>query len=223
MVTEAYVYHGLTPNDDEQYSAEVFYSVLCVLTGDYRFEVYGPCHNVSYHMEKILAQVHARDGIVGILGNHGFMEEVSALELMGVKMLVNEGLVVHRGPAVLWLIGLDDPHDYGCDDLPGALHGVPLRDSRILLVHTPEMIEDAEASGIQLYVCGNTHRGQICLGGLGPLLVNANCPRPYTRGIWQYGWMRGDTSAGVGASLLPVRFFCPPEIGLIELCCTRHR
>jgi uncharacterized protein len=196
---------------------------LCVLTGDYRFEIYGPCHNVYYHMEKILAQVNARDGIVGILGNHDFMEEVPALELMGVKMLVNEAFAIHRGPEALWLIGLDDPHYYGCDDLPGALRGVPPEAFKILLVHTPEMIEEAEAVGIQLYLCGHTHGGQICLPGLGPLMVNANCPRQYTRGVWQYARIQGYTSAGVGASLLPVRFFCPPEIGLIELRCSRHR
>ena len=34
--------------------------------------------------------------------------------------------------------------------------------------------------------------------------------------------MQGYTSAGVGTSGVPVRFFCRPEIGLIELRCPRH-
>jgi hypothetical protein len=34
--------------------------------------------------------------------------------------------------------------------------------------------------------------------------------------------MQGYTSAGVGVSVVPVRFFCPPEIVLIELRCTRQ-
>jgi len=34
--------------------------------------------------------------------------------------------------------------------------------------------------------------------------------------------MEGYTSSGIGCSLLPVGFGCPPEIGLIELRCGKH-
>ena len=127
----------------------------------------------------------------------------------------------HRAIHV-WVIGVDDPHYYGCDDLPGALESVPSEAFKILLVHSPEIIEKAEAAGIDLYLCGHTHGGQICLPLLGPLISNSNCARKYTRGQWQYKHLQGYTSPGVGTSGVPVRFFCPPELGLIELCCTRH-
>jgi NDP-sugar pyrophosphorylase family protein/lipopolysaccharide/colanic/teichoic acid biosynthesis glycosyltransferase len=39
MVTEAYVYHGLTPTADEQYSAEVFYSVRAGVRHDLRLMI----------------------------------------------------------------------------------------------------------------------------------------------------------------------------------------
>jgi predicted MPP superfamily phosphohydrolase len=195
---------------------------LCVMTGDYRFGSDRPCHTLYPHMEIILRSVKARWGVVGILGNHDLAEEVPALERMGVTMLVNEALALHRGRERIWLIGLDDPHYYGCDDLPGALRGVPPEAFKILLVHTPELIHEAAASGINLYLCGHTHGGQICMPGLGPVRVNANCPRRYTRGVWRYQHVQGYTSAGVGTSGVAVRFFCPPEIGLIELRCTRH-
>ncbi len=195
---------------------------LCVLTGDYRFEVYGPCHNVYANMEKILRHIRAREGIVGILGNHDFAEEAVELERMGVRMLVNDAWELRRHQESLWFIGLDDPHYYGCDDLSGAMTRVPDEAFKILLVHTPELFREAEEYGIDLYLCGHTHGGQICLPGIGPLLVNASCPRKYTRGVWRYKTLTGYTSSGVGSSLLPVRFNCPPEIGLIELRCPRH-
>lgn len=194
---------------------------LCVLTGDYRYRIAGPCHNVYPHMEKILASVNARHGIVGVLGNHDASEKVPHLERLGVTMLVNQSLALHRGGDTIWLIGLDDPHYYGCDDLPGALRGVPAEACKILLVHTPELLPEAEASGIDLYLCGHTHGGQICFPLIGPLITGANCSRRYARGAWQYKRMQGYTSAGVGVSVVPVRFRCPPEIGLIELRCTR--
>jgi hypothetical protein len=194
---------------------------LCVLTGDYRFDTKGPCHNIYPQMEKILAGVQARHGIVGILGNHDWAEQVPELERLGIRMLVNEAFEVQNGHDSLWLIGLDDPHYYGCDDLPVALREVPDHAFKILLVHTPEVLADADHHGIHLYLCGHTHGGQICLPFLGPLVVKTNSPRRYTRGVWQYRNVKGYTCAGVGCSGVPVRFFCPPEIGLIELHCTR--
>ena len=44
---------------------------LCVMTGDYRFEVRGPCHGIYPPMERILKSVNARLGVVGILGSYG--------------------------------------------------------------------------------------------------------------------------------------------------------
>jgi uncharacterized protein len=195
---------------------------LCVMTGDYRFEVRGPCHDVYPPMERILKSVNARLGVIGILGNHDVSEEVPALGRLGVRMLINEALELRRGRESAWVIGLDDPHYYGCDDLPAALRGVPATAFKILLVHTPEIIEEAEAHGVDLYLCGHTHGGQICLPLIGPLVINANCSRAYARGVWRYKNLQGYTSPGVGTSGIPVRFFCPPEIGLIELRCARH-
>ncbi len=195
---------------------------LCVLTGDYRFTRHSSCDAVYSNMAHILSGVHARLGIVGILGNHDLSGDVPALEHLGVTMLVNAALELHQGRESAWGVGVDDPHYYGCDDLPGALGQVPPHAFKVLLVHTPELVEDAAHHGVHLYLCGHTHGGQICLPGIGPILVHANCPRQYTRGVWRYKQMQGYTSAGVGTSGVPVRFFCRPEIGLIELRCPRH-
>jgi predicted MPP superfamily phosphohydrolase len=190
---------------------------LCVLTGDYRFEIHGPCHNVYHHMEKILRSIKARLGVVGILGNHDFAEMIGVLEGLGVKMLINQSLELHAEQECLWVIGLDDPHYYGCDDLAGASRDVPADAFKVLLVHSPELIKEAAAAGIALYLCGHTHGGQIRLPLVGPLLTNANCARKYTRGAWKFQTVTGYTNAGVGSSCVPVRFGCPPEIAVIEL------
>jgi predicted MPP superfamily phosphohydrolase len=195
---------------------------LCVLTGDYRFAVRGPCHGIYPPMARILESVNARLGVVGILGNHDVSEEIPALERLGVRMLINDAMQVQRGHESTWVIGVDDPHYYGCDDLPTALRDVPAEAFKILLVHTPEIIPEAEAAGIDLYLCGHTHGGQVCLPFIGPLITNANCARAYTRGVWTYKALQGYTNPGVGTSGVPVRFFCPPEIGLVELRCARH-
>lgn len=190
---------------------------LCVLTGDYRFEVSGPCHNVYSAMQEIVAAVRSPCGIVGILGNHDFYEEAVALEGMGVHMLINQSVEISRGGESLWIGGVDDPHYYGCDDLDAALTGIPPGAFTVLLVHSPELYREAQARGVGLYICGHTHAGQLCLPLLGPLLLNARCPRKLCAGLWNYKGMAGYTSAGAGSSMVPVRFCCPPEITVIEL------
>jgi predicted MPP superfamily phosphohydrolase len=174
-------------------------------------------------MQRLLAGVNARQGLVGVLGNHDMAEMVPEFERLGVHMLMNESLELRRGPDSMWLVGVDDPHHYGCDDLPGALLDVPEQAFKILLVHTPELIPEADQHGVHLYLCGHTHGGQICLPFVGPILTHANCPRRYTRGAWRYNNVTGYTSSGVGCSGVTARFLCPPELVLIELCRTRRR
>jgi predicted MPP superfamily phosphohydrolase len=190
---------------------------LCVLTGDYRFEPSGPYHQVYPLMEQVVSSIRSWHGIVGVLGNHDDPRMGAGLERIGITMLRNEALALHRRGEELWIAGVDDPHYYRAADLPQALRNVPEPSCKILLAHSPELLGEAEASGISLYLCGHTHAGQIRLPGIGPLLVNARCPRKYAAGEWQYGRMSGFTSSGVGASVLGVRYFCPPEIAVIEL------
>lgn len=189
---------------------------LCVLTGDYRFDIGGPCDEVYRRMRHILSAVQSRYGVFGILGNHDCADIAIELETMGVQMLINEGAPV--GPSdPLWVVGVDDPHFFGCDDLRQAARDVPKDGFKLLLTHTPEMFGEAAAAGIDLYLSGHTHAGQIRLPGIGALLQMADCPRRYAFGYWRYQDMQGYTTAGVGCSMLPVRFGCPPEIVVIHL------
>lgn len=194
---------------------------LCVLTGDYRFEVHGPCDAAYPLMRSILANVWASSGIAGILGNHDAAEIAFALEEMDVRMLVNESLEIRRGSSSLWLVGTDDSFDYRCDDLDGALAGVPADAFKILLAHSPDLYAKAASRGIDLYLCGHTHAGQIRLPVIGSLRHNAKVPREYSYGYWRHGKMQAYTTAGVGCSGVRVRYNCPPEAVLIELRAAR--
>lgn len=190
---------------------------LCLLTGDYRFNVRGPCDDVYPRMRYVLNAVQSRHGIFGILGNHDCADITLELENMGVQMLINEAAPVGPSDTPLWVIGVDDPHFFGCDDLRKASEDVPEQDFKLLLAHTPEMFAEARAAGIDLYLSGHTHAGQIRVPGIGALMQLADCPRQYAFGHWRHESMQGYTTAGVGCSLLPVRFGCPPEIVVIEL------
>jgi uncharacterized protein len=196
---------------------------ICVMTGDYRFEDDGPCHEVYPRMQAIISSISAKHGIFGILGNHDVSEIAFALEDMGVRMLVNEAAEIKQSNTAIWLAGIDDPFGYECDDLPGTLSAIPRDTFKILLAHTPELYSDASVRRVQLYLCGHTHAGQIRIPVIGSIRNHADCPRAYAYGHWVHGEMQGYTSAGIGCSTLPIRFNCPPEVVIIELRGTVRR
>src|SRR5262249_57675687 len=53
---------------------------VCVLTGDYRYKARGPSHDVYPHMEKILASINARCGIVAGRGNQNSIDNTPVLQ-----------------------------------------------------------------------------------------------------------------------------------------------
>ena len=190
---------------------------LCVMTGDYRFALRGRCDNVYPRLRTILSSIQATHGVLGILGNHDEADMAPELEKLGIRMLVNDAVAVEREGSRFWVLGVDDTHCPAYSDLNAALSTVPTDGFKVLLAHSPEIYNEASLAGINLYLCGHTHAGQIRLPGGGALIVNATCPRSYTAGLWRHGSMLGYTSAGVGSALLPVRYNCPPEINVIEL------
>ena len=187
------------------------------MTGDYRFDIEGSCERAQAGMAPIVECISAKCDILGILGNHDPSEMAYALEEMGVRVLINDAAEIERAHSSISIIGIDDPYDYRCDDLESALGPVPTDRFKILLAHAPERYDEAAEKGIHLYLCGHTHAGQVRIPRIGPVIRNSACPRSYSHGYWRHKGMHGYTSAGIGCSMLPVRFNCPPEIVLVEL------
>jgi len=191
---------------------------LAVMTGDFNFEEYSDQYKPSLDaLVSIVPSISAQDGIYGILGNHDLLEMVPGLERMGVQILLNEAARLQRGTADIVLAGVDDPHFYKCHDLQKALSAADPDQFVILLSHSPEIAQEASSYGVDFFLCGHTHGGQICLPGGIAMFANATCNRLYVSGSWKCGAMQGYTSRGTGFSCTAARFFCPPEITLHTL------
>lgn len=188
---------------------------ICVLTGDYRAQTYGPIEPALEAMAALLTQLS--QPVYGVFGNHDSVRMLPGMEAIGVRMLLNESVELVRGDDMLHLIGIDDAHYYRVDSLAMAGQQVPDDGVSILLSHTPEIYRQAAHAGINLMLCGHTHGGQICLPGGIPITLDANCPRFMGAGAWRYREMHGYTSTGAGCSIVPVRFNCPPEVVIHRL------
>jgi hypothetical protein len=142
---------------------------------------------------------------------------VPELEDMGIRMLLNENHIVERDNQCIYLAGIDDAHFYRVDNIEKAATGIPFGNFSILLSHTPEVYQQASYADFGLLLSGHTHGGQICLPGSIAVTLSSVLPRHMGSGAWKYRDMIGYTSVGVGSSIVPVRFNCPPEITLHRL------
>jgi hypothetical protein len=138
------------------------------------------------------------------------------MEDLGVRFLINESHKIEKSGETITIAGVDDYHRFRLSNLEKALSGIALsgieREVIVLLNHSPEQYRQAAYAGVDLYLAGHTHGGQICLpNGFAPKL-NIECGRQVGKGRWRFKNMQGYTSRGVGASLVPVRFNCPPEV-----------
>jgi uncharacterized protein len=180
---------------------------LCVLTGDYRAQTFGPYEPALAGMTRICSAL--KRPIYGVLGNHDTIRMVPGLEDMGIQMLLNENYAIERDNQRIYLAGIDDAHYYRVDNIEKAATGIPFEDFSILLSHTPEVYQQASYADFSLLLCGHTHGGQICLPGQIPITLDSVLPRHMGSGPWRYHDMIGYTSVGAGCSIVPVRFNCP--------------
>lgn len=191
---------------------------ICFMTGDFRFGYYGASEHVFDQLATVLAGVSVDLGHYAVLGNHDVSVLEKGLERMGVRVLVNTGVAIDVGGAAVWIGGVDDPHDFQCASVPQAMIDAPEDAIRILLAHTPQLVHEARAHGVSLYLCGHTHGGQVRFPVVGAVHTNApGVPRQCLAGAWRVGDMLGHTSVGLGTTDIPVRYNCPPEATLITL------
>ena len=183
-----------------------------VFTGDYRWHAYGEySEKILAPLRQIFQNAQAPDGVYATLGNHDTRHIAEHLEEMQVRVLNNESIRIQRGEQQLTFTGTDDPHSYFTLDAVRSLEHSG-EGFKVALVHSPELYQEAAQANYDLYLCGHTHAGQVCLPGGVPILRNLSKGHHLVEGLWQHDDMVGYTSAGCGVSGIPVRFFSRGEI-----------
>jgi hypothetical protein len=177
-------------------------------------------HYVS-GLAAILQPLRAPDGVVAVLGNHDHYVDAAGvrgqLALAGVRELYNTPLLVRRGIATLAVTGVGDLQ---CDaiDFTAACAGVPANVPRLVLSHDPDVFAYwPREVRMDLMLSGHTHGGQAWLPLLGPPFVPSQFGFRYLQGWHREGERQLYVSRGVGASGVPFRWKCPPELTLATL------
>lgn len=90
----------------------------------------------------------------------------------------------------------------------------------LLLYHSPDLMPEAVESGVDLYLCGHTHGGQIRLPLFGALFTSSDFGKRYEMGRYEKDGTTLYVSRGLGMEGLGApraRFLAPPEIILWTL------
>ncbi len=189
---------------------------IIALTGDF----------VSYRsaipqIAALLRGIAAPLGVYAVAGNHDHWEGIgdvrAALELCGVRVLLNEHVLIEHRGARLAVAGVDDVWD-GQPSLERTLCGVPPDVPTVLLCHAPDVADDPAERGVDLQLSGHAHGGHFRLPLLGPFAM-PRYGRRYVMGLHQIGAMRLFVSRGIGGA--PLRLGCPPEAALLTLMSSR--
>ncbi len=185
---------------------------LIVLTGDYSIEkstesVSG-LRQIGQRLSKV-APTYAVDG------NWDIPQDIEALRQGGVKILDDWVKINARGGGevslgqVPWIAGskIRLPDD-------GA------KNYKVMLCHMPNCIDEAASKGIDLALVGHTHGGQVRLPVFGALLPERRLVGKYQAGMYSRGDTRMYVNRGVGLEgghAPKVRFFCRPELAVIDI------
>lgn len=197
------------------------------LTGDYVNISNGDDPVTHGQIRDLLGKLSAPGGVFAVLGSPGVdrAEVVAPLfEGLPVQLLRDEvvELTTPDGRPIR-LLGLDcHHHDLARDAqmLEQLVASGSGSGPIILLYHSPELMRQAVAHEIDLYLCGHTHGGQIRLPFVGPMLTSSRLGRRYVMGHYHEAKTHLYVSRGVGFEGLGaprVRFLCPPEITLVQL------
>ncbi|MCI0393537.1 MAG: metallophosphoesterase [Chloroflexi bacterium] len=199
---------------------------LIVITGDYLNLSYVQDPVAQAEARRLLAQLSAPHGVYAILGSPPVdAREVAPSLFAGlpIQLLVDEWAVVELGDGRrLILLGLDCSHRIPVDArrLERLVAVSPNSAPRVLLYHAPDLMPQAAGHGIDLYLCGHTHGGQVRLPWFGALLTSSQFGKRYEMGLYREGQTHLYVSRGVGLEGLSaprVRFLAPPEITLVTI------
>jgi predicted MPP superfamily phosphohydrolase len=187
---------------------------IVVVTGDYLNR-----DSARPRLQAMLRRLEAPLGKFAIRGSFeahdGF--DLSLLDDTGFRWLEHDTATVNKGDDAINISGLslDQPRAYR--DL---LQGVGRDRFNVFLFHTPDLIEDIRGLGVDLYLCGHTHGGQVALPVYGALITLSEFGKKYESGRYDVDGTMLYVNRGMGMERLPapqVRFCARPEIAVFDI------
>lgn len=160
----------------------------------------------------------SRYGAYFVLGNHDvridYAETRRRLEAAGLVDLGGQPVRRTWNGVNVLLAGSERPW---IDDAPKTIdESFQDCEFRILLSHSPDEYAWARRQGFDLMLAGHVHGGQIQIPPIGPILAPSRFGVRYACGVFHEPPTVMHVSRGT-SSKAPFRYFCPPELAILNL------
>jgi len=190
---------------------------LVILGGDYVYNYQGNIDDIM----KPLAGINAPDGIIGVAGNHDHMDSIdpitASMRKNNIAVINNSKKTIAKDGDIISILGVDDIW-FVEPKTEKVLSNIKPENFTILVSHNPDFfIGNSFDKKIDLGLSGHTHGGQVTFFGLFAPYVPIESSHKYRTGLFHEPEMDLIVSNGIGTVMLPIRFFAPPQIVLIEL------
>ena len=162
-----------------------------------------------------LRELSAPYGVYVIMGNHEFYNDIYAskklFDKLGLKFLFNGGF--HINKSNVFIAGIPDMGTMvERINLWRALNKSTKEDYKILLSHTPTIVDGLSRDLVDLVLSGHTHGGQIF-----PFHILVKQANKYLAGQYKVNDIDLYVSRGVGTCGPTMRLFAPSDIVMINL------
>ena len=187
---------------------------LIVVTGDFLNDA-----GAVPRLKGMLGRLEAPLGKLAVAGNFEqyYWPDMDLLAGTGFRLLERETVVAAKGSESLGVFGMGYvPSDH----LGEPLEDLPADRFNLFLFHTPDLVEDLSEQGIDLYLCGHTHGGQVAMPLYGALITFSKFGKKYESGMYQVGDTVLYVNRGLGMEPRPapqMRFFARPEITVFDI------
>lgn len=170
---------------------------------------------------KVFSKLRARLGRYAVRGNHDVQWPPGTL-FDGIATALNgRGVTLLGGKVVLCGTPWQQPkaHQHPAqDEIAACLRAHP-NGFRVVLYHTPDLVEALAPLRPDLYLAGHTHGGQVRLPFYGAVVTFSKFGKKYEMGRYKVGHTVLYVNRGIGMAegLPPVRFLCRPEVTVIDV------
>ena len=190
---------------------------ILLLGGDYRGREGGDMEELF----TALKRVKTRYGTYAVMGNHDRGETDSlvrkAMAHTGVHLLEHQTDTIRKGDEYILVCGIRNPFDLKRNGISPTLALRP-EDFVVMLVHTPDYIEDTDISNTDLALAGHTHGGQVSLFKRWTPAHFSKYGSRFLTGVKHNSQgIPVIITNGLGTSRKDVRLFTPSEVVVIEL------
>ena len=202
---------------------------LILYTGDFLQAVPPATFESEWpRLHALFKSVAPRLGIYAVFGDTErelYRSRYREETLAPIRILSSESATIAVEGGAISLHGLSlynsrDP-EWSVRTVRAWLEDTPDAAFRILMGHAPDYALAARELPIDLCLAGHTHGGQVRVPFVGPLVIDSEIPKGWSRGFRRIGTPYLNVSAGAGSNryggLPPLRFNCPTEMTVIDL------